>query len=72
MLLHNGPRYPINIEKMDYYRSKSFHVPKLETLEWHLSNKVGCVFPIVIGSEFRIQQYRDDDHREDAPYFKII
>ena len=26
-----------------------------------------CIFPIVISSEFRIGQYRDDDHREDAP-----
>ena len=31
--------------------------------------KVGCVFPMVISSEFRIEQNRDDDHREDAPHF---
>ena len=30
---------------------------------------VGCVFPMVIWSEFRMGQYRHDDHREDAPYF---
>ena len=28
--------------------------------------KVGCVFPMVIWSEFRMVQYRDGDHREDA------
>ena len=40
----------------------------------HYSNlassiKVGCVFPMVIWSEFRIRHYRDDDHQEDAPHF---
>ena len=30
--------------------------------------KVGCVFPMVICSEFRIEQCKDDDHRDDAPY----
>ena len=29
----------------------------------------GWVLPMVIWSEFRIRQYRDDDHREDAPHF---
>ena len=32
-------------------------------------SKVGCVFPIVIWFEFRVRQYRDDDHREDASHF---
>ena len=32
------------------------------------SYKVG-IFPMVISSEFRMSQYRDDDHREDAPHF---
>ena len=31
-------------------------------------NKEGCVFVRVISSEFRMEQYRDDDHREDAPH----
>ena len=31
--------------------------------------KVACVFPMVISSEFRMRQCRDDDHREDAPHF---
>ena len=33
------------------------------------STKVGRVFPMVISSEFRMGQYRDDDHREYAPHF---
>ena len=28
--------------------------------------KVGQVFPVVISSEFCMEQYRDDDYREDA------
>ena len=36
----------------------------------HISqNKVGCDFPLVIWSEFRMGQYSDDDHREHAPHF---
>ena len=34
-----------------------------------LSYKVGGVFLVVIWSEFRMGQDRDDDHREDAPHF---
>ena len=34
-------------------------------------HKVGCIFPMVISSEFRMGQYRDDDHREDASHFSI-
>ena len=33
--------------------------------------KWGCVLPIVISSEFHMEQYRDD-HREDAPYFNDL
>ena len=32
-------------------------------------NKVRCAFPMVISSEFRMGQYIDDDHREDASHF---
>ena len=32
-------------------------------------HKVGCVFSMVIWSEFRIWQYRDDDHHDDASHF---
>ena len=31
--------------------------------------KVGCVFSMSISSEFRLRQYRDDGHRENAPHF---
>ena len=31
--------------------------------------KVGRILPMVISPEFRMGQYRDDDHREDAPHF---
>ena len=30
---------------------------------------MGCIFPVVISSEFRPGQYRDGDHREDALHF---
>ena len=35
----------------------------------NLHCKAGCIFPLVISCEFRMTQYRDDDHREDAPQF---
>ena len=31
--------------------------------------KVGRVLPMGISSELRIEQFKDDDHREDAPHF---
>ena len=34
-------------------------------------SKEGCVFPMVILSEFRLWQYRDDDHPEDALHFTV-
>ena len=30
------------------------------------------IFQMVISSEFRMGQYRDDDHREDAPHLTIV
>ena len=37
---------------------------------------VGCVFPMVIGSEFRVGQYRDDDYSLwsilFAPHFRYL
>ena len=32
--------------------------------------KVGCAFPMVISSKFRMRQYIDGDHREEAPQFR--
>ena len=34
--------------------------------------KVGSISPMVIWSEFRMGQYRHDDHREDAPHFSFL
>ena len=34
-----------------------------------MEDKVGCVFSMVIRSDFCMGQYRDDDHQEDAPNF---
>ena len=35
------------------------------------SRRVRCIFPMVISSEFSIQQNRDNDHQKDAPHFTI-
>ena len=32
-------------------------------------DKVECVFPMVILSDFRMGQHKDDCHQEDAPHF---
>ena len=37
-------------------------------IQW-VPSKVRCIFPVVILSAFCMEQYRDDDHREDAPHF---
>lgn len=34
--------------------------------------KEGCVFPMVIRSEFCMRRYRIDDHEEDAPHFSNL
>ena len=36
------------------------------------SDKVGCIFPVVISSDFPMEQHRDDDRPEDAPHFKYL
>ena len=44
--------------------------PIFDGLGWFQSdNKVECVFPMVISSDFRMGQHRDDDHQKDAPHF---
>ena len=64
-----------NIKKMESAVQKVFGnpepivTPKFSTTRTVKVNKVGCAFPMVIWSEFRMGQYRDDDHREDAPHF---
>ena len=32
-------------------------------------SKVGCIFPMVISSDFPMAQHRDDDHQEDVAHF---
>jgi len=32
---------------------------------------VGCVFPMVIWSEFRMGKCRNNDHKDDVPYFTV-
>ena len=41
---------------------------KLTNLLALKTGKVGCIFPMVISLEIRMGQYRDDDHREEAPH----
>ena len=49
--------------------NKSAKGINIESPKFHRMTKMGCVFPMVIWSEFRMGQYRDDDHREDASHF---
>ena len=32
-----------------------------------MKSKVGCVFPIVLLPDIRVEQYREGDHREKIP-----
>ena len=60
-LLPNPNEYQPTFQQFKYYLRESY-------LLWC---KVGCIFPMVISSEFRMGQFRDDDHRRDAPHFII-
>ena len=40
----------------------------LVQVHFHI-DKVGCVFPVVISSDFRMGQHRDSDHQENASHF---
>ena len=33
-----------------------------------MSDKLGCAFPMVISSDSRVGQHRDEDHEENAPF----
>ena len=37
--------------------------------DYLLKLKEGCFFPMLIWPEFRMRQFRDDNHREGAPHF---
>ena len=69
--------------KMKYFMKSFLSLSNQERVEnttlifakksWQFSqNKVECVFTMVISSESRMEQYRDVDHREDAPNFMIL
>ena len=47
-----------------FKKQKTFFHMKVLTA---LTIKVGCVFQMVIQSEFRTRQYRDGSHREGTP-----
>ena len=36
------------------------------------ASKVGCAFLIVITSDFRMGKHKDDDHEDDASYFRMF
>ena len=72
------PLYIIALYRHRYFTQKLFmrikkyvQCQKYESFE-NNGTKMGCIFPMVNSSEFRMRQYRDDDHREDAPHFNII
>ena len=60
-------------ERMQFDRRREdYKKTKERILKYSLQNqvyKVECIFQMVISSEFRVGQYRDDDHRGDAPHF---
>ena len=64
----------------DFMTPNDFHLHKLlefKSIRWIIAimilnwnkAKVERIFPMVISSESRIGQYRDDDHRKDATQF---
>ena len=72
------PLYIIALYRHRYFTQKLFmgikkdvQCQKYELFE-NKGTKIGCIFPMVISSGFRMGQYRDDDHREDASHFHIL
>ena len=62
---------PVYIIKTDQFGSTVF----LNNLDEFVKSEergkeaqVGCIFPMVISSEFSMEQYRDDDYREDTSH----
>ena len=56
-------------------RSKAYKPPirlGLNLMIWtDKDTKAECDFPMVISSDLRMGQHRDDDHQEDAPHFTL-
>ena len=44
------------------------HVDVVSLLKNQFTAKVGCPFPMVISSDFRMEKHKDDDLAEDTPY----
>ena len=52
---------------------KNANKESLHNIIFAIAYKVGCLFPIVVSSEFRMGRYpRVYDHREDSPHFMIV
>ena len=60
--------YAMLTAKMPFSRNVLTKFVKYRYVEGQFG-KAGCVFLMVIWSEFRTKQYRDDEHREDAPHY---
>ena len=59
-----------NVDQSRIYEiGPSILQPGKSILSQNTLHKVECIFPMVILSDFRTGQYRDDDHWEDAPHF---
>ena len=57
---------------MDRLKKKMILRLKIDDFVKNEQYKVECVFPMVILSEFLTEQYKNDDHREDASHFITI
>ena len=53
------------ISKFEIFETKIF----LTMVGFCKLYKVECIFTVFILPLFRMDQYRDDDHREDGPHF---
>ena len=62
-LKHKERELDQNINTMENLSQGESHFVPPSILKW------GCIFSMVIWSKFRMRQYRDDDHRKDAPKF---
>ena len=72
-IYYSEPKNPYDMGFLVPNRYGPYRLMKYDEPFRHLDKyKVPCAFPMVISSDFRVGQHRDDDHEEDAPYFKKI
>ena len=68
----------INFDNSGFIAGANIDTYLLEKVSFYIyniqisQNKVECIFPMVISSDFCMRKYRDDDLREDAPHFISI